>query len=171
MSYLRYIFLFYMLQSNTVFAQIIYTSHAITEGILKGRECRLVVDNKEIGFLKYVKLPCLSWYVLFDFFINKEFRNKGYGSALFEIALQTLIKKGASKIFIQPGPFDLLKGKYLSFDNDERMTRIHKLVKWYQKYHFKRINSLFLSKLLAGLYFTMRINEHPHFIMVRTVNS
>ncbi len=138
-------------------------------GLLKGYKISFVVDNNEMGFLSYLKLPFVRWYILYDFYIEPKIRSHGHGKYLLEITLGEVLHTGASKIFIQPGPFELVNYKFVALKANERTERMQRLIKLYQLYNFELINSKYLSKILALVYSCIGIDEDPQFLMVRTI--
>jgi GNAT superfamily N-acetyltransferase len=125
----------------------------------------LVDNNIRIGTLTYAKLPFLKWYILYDFYVRKDFRNKGYGTLLMETVLKKLLLKGARKIFVQPGPFELTYDN-LNLDEQKKEERLNKLIKFYARNGFFVINNTVITKGLALLYKVFGIQEDPQFIMM-----
>lgn len=138
-------------------------------GLLKGFKISFVLDNNEMGFLSYLKLPLVRWYILYDFYIEPKIRSQGYGKHLLEMTLGEVLNTGASKIFIQPGPFELVNNKFVALKANEHTMRMQRLIKLYGLYNFELVNSKYLSKILALVYSCFGIDEDPHFLMMRTI--
>jgi len=134
---------------------------------LKGKNISLFVKKHKIGFLEYVKIPFFHWYVIHSFYIERKYRNKGYGKKLLKIALSKLKSIGATKIFIQPGPFEYVNGIFSPLEKEDKKLRLKKLIKFYQSEGFSLANSSFLSFTLKGLYKILDIDENPHYFMIK----
>lgn len=145
----------------------IYFSNEDTAfSFLNGQEISLFIDNHKIGFLSYVKIPITKWYVIYSFFIKREYRNRGLGKKLFEKVLNEIHSKDVDKIFIQPGPFELIDGNLVTIDDSEKIERITKIVNFYTSYKFHLANNKFLSVFLNLLYKILGIDENSNFFMI-----
>lgn len=162
----------FLMFSLTAFAFLVHgnnsfvVSHPTAMGILKGQEFKLIINNDESGKLCFVKIPLTKWYILYDFYIEKNYRNQGYGKKLFQKVLNE-VAQDATKIFIQPGPFELVDGRMLTLPTDEREDRIIKLVKFYESFNFHVSNNRYGCSLLGIVYKALGIPEDPHYFMIR----
>lgn len=148
-------------------ADVVFFCHENNVGILKGHECLLLSDGKKIGFLCYVKLPLVNWYVLFNFFTIQNQRHKGYGRMVLNHVLELLKEAGATKIFIQPGPYEIVEGKQVVLiDATQRELRIAQLISYYETSKFRLIKNSFIEYLLNWIYKILAIPENPHFLMI-----
>ena len=134
-------------------------------------ECRYSIEmqDTEIGFLSSIKIPCFNWYILYDFFVEPECRNNGYGRRLLAYAIAHAVKSGATRIFVQPGPFERKDEEYVSVVGTERTVRLEQLMKLYQSYGFTRATQGWgrcMIPLLWCLYRMAGINEDPRVLMV-----
>lgn len=143
-----------------------FTQQSTTVYGLQVNSTTLSRDNQTIGLLRSVKLPLLPWYVLFDFYINKDHRQKGYGKKLFKHVLHEAILKKATKIFLNPGPFEEKDGKFIPVCGPERAKLLQKLIKFYQSFNFRFMNNRYLATMLKACYKVAGIQEDPHLLMV-----
>jgi len=139
--------------------------------ILKGKSFSLIVNNDEIGFLDHVEIPILKWYILHSFFVKKEYRSKGYGKYLLQSVLSDIVFAGASKVFIQPGPFEHIGGHFVSIDKNERDERIKQIIRLYKYVGFHFANNKYLSICLNLVYKVLCINENPTYFMIYDVSK
>lgn len=123
-------------------------------------------DGYSIGFLSYTKVPVFSIYILHSLIVYPEFRNRGYGRKLLEYALFDLKKAGASRVYIQPGPFEI-SGKELS--ESEHDQKIKSLVKFYASFGFEFVYKL-TSIIMRIAYFFAGIDENPNYLMVKQIS-
>lgn len=162
---------FTMLSSN----QIHFSSEPTKIYSVQGKNTFLFLnhDNQEerIGLLSYVKIPLSSWYILYNFYIKKEYRGHGHGKQLFEKVLHELINEDATKVFLNPGPFEEKDGTFSPVYGPEREKLITQLVTFYKKFNFTFVNSKFLSIILKAVYKTVGINEDPRLIMIYKKNK
>lgn len=139
---------------------------SITIGPLAGQEYFLSRDRQKICSISYVKVPLWNWYILFDFYTTKQFRNRGYGRMLLNHVLQDLEAAGATKIYIQPGPFDIVNGKAVQILGPERGLAITRLIRFYESCNFRLVNSKLIELPLKIAYKVLSIEENPAFLMV-----
>lgn len=122
------------------------------------------ISDARIGYICAVKLP-FSQYALHSLFIIPEFRNQGYGTKLLKYTCDYLQQKGAKKIFIQPGPFDLIQDHYENIsDHNERAEKLQKLVNLYKRVGFKFTNKA-ISKIAWLICKIGNIDEDPKYLM------
>jgi GNAT superfamily N-acetyltransferase len=133
---------------------------------LKGCQIDVLVDSRKIGSISYVKLPLFSWYVLFDFFVYPEFRNCGIGKTLLGYVVEEIIKKGATRIYVQPGPFECVDGVMVPCKGQDREERIKKLVNFYSTFQFKTVTQKMVTYALSFFYKIIGINEDSDLLMV-----
>ena len=126
-------------------------------------------DTKHcIGEVSAVCLSsCLSWYVLYGFYIKNEYRNKGHGTWLGHYVLNKLIHKNhARKIYIQPGPFDANdRGMMHNLSGPEREERLRLLMEKYRQAGFNNVSSSFVYAVQL-LYCILGIEEDAHYLLV-----
>jgi ribosomal protein S18 acetylase RimI-like enzyme len=123
-------------------------------------------DTRRIGFLWYTKLPIVHYYVLYNFYISPEYRNKGHGSALLAYSCDYLAQQGASRVYIQPGPFEMNSAGELIGNSVDYELRLQRLVSFYQKHDFVLVSPM-QSFGIGLLYRVLRINENARYLMVR----
>lgn len=123
---------------------------------------------KTIGFLYYKKIPLVPYYVLYNFYMEPTHRHRGYGTQLLNHACDYLALHGASKIYIQPGPFEIHEEKFIAMPSYDRELRLKKLIKLYADNQFVFVNKAL--RLLAHVaYKFMEINEDSDYLMVRVL--
>ena len=83
-------------------------------------------NKQEIGSISFYKIPLTRWYIFYDFYIEPKFRNKGLGKFLLETAINYLITLKATRVYIQPGPYELT-----SVRPENYPEKIKKLIKLY----------------------------------------
>jgi GNAT superfamily N-acetyltransferase len=122
-------------------------------------------DATEIGFICYMQVPFLNWYVIHTFFVHPDMRNKGYGTKLLSYTCNRLENIGAHIIYIQPGPFEMLG----SISQDVPLSRdikIKKLIAFYQRFGFVSVNKL--TQICAYiLYKVMEIDEDSKYLLYK----
>lgn len=127
------------------------------------------LDGQEIGFLSYTKMPLFSFYILHTLYVHPQYRNNGYGKYILEYACSCLKKLGASRLYIQPGPFEINEDGYLVTALASYDGRLESLIEFYRKSGF-----IFASKLLACsayfLYKCVGIDENAQYLMVKTLD-
>jgi GNAT superfamily N-acetyltransferase len=121
-------------------------------------------DEQNVGFASYTKIPLTSWYILHSGYVYPEFREKGYGQALLLHICDVIKQQGATRAYIQPGPFEIVNGQAVGVGPlyTEQMKR---LVAGYGKYGFKPTDRV-TSKLAAALYYITRIDEDARYLLV-----
>lgn len=133
---------------------------------LHGQKIIPILNNIPIGCISYIRIPVVNWHIIYDFFICKKQRGKGYGKQLFSHALAELRSKKATTILIQPGPFEWSNGKSVAITGHQKDTALKKLVQFYSSHGFNFLRNSLLSKCLAIMYRLLSIDEDPHFFMV-----
>lgn len=167
----KYLLSFFLLATSLVcFGDetcISYT--AIDNCLLQG--CKIDVHSNAvtIASISYVKLPIFSWYIVFDFFVESEFRNRGIGKTLLSYVVQEIIDLGGKRIYVQPGPYERVGGIFVPSEGQEREERMKKLVKFYSDSDFKPAMYKKAVYLLCIFYKILGINENPDFLLVRMV--
>ena len=81
---------------------------------LAGSKINMINTSKTIGEIRYVKLPFCNWYVLYAFFIAPLYRRCGNGHNLFNHVVSILKNEGATRLIIQPGPFEYINNQCIS---------------------------------------------------------
>ncbi len=128
----------------------------------------LYEDTQEIGFISYTKIPLLSWYILHTFYVHPEVRNRGYGTKLLVHSCDTLKNSGAQVVYIQPGPFEIINGKFQNVQSPE--PNIKKLVKLYTKYDFIPVDRI--TRIFTYILYTcMGIDENPEHLLYRSLSN
>lgn len=121
-------------------------------------------NGREIGYLYCEQFP-LSLFVIHTFFIQKENRNQGHGTALLAYACHELKKAKARKIFIQPGPFERQGSVHLPVAPQERAQKIQALVRLYKRAGFVPAPHI-LSRCAGYLYRLVGIDEDAQYLMM-----
>jgi len=120
-------------------------------------------EAEKIGYLYYVKIPLVFYCIVYNFYITPTYRNKGYGTQLLAYTCDYLKSYGASKVYIQPGPFEPEGLKRASSDYDIKLQR---LVALYKKNQFVLANKMLQSLAFLG-YKCIGIDENYRYLMVR----
>jgi len=134
-----------------------------------GCQYAMSIGDQEIGKLNSIQIPILHWCVLYDFFIQPAYRGQGHGHFLFSHAVNQAEKSGASKIFVQPGPFELVAGKYTSVKGVQRKIALNRLIRFYESHQFALMSGMKLrcvSFFLGIVYRLANIDEDPCLLMV-----
>lgn len=167
MNYL-YLFIFF----NINLCAYIYADRRVftietDTSVMTTKTCiKYAINNQQIGFINYFKIPCFPVYIIHTFYIYPSYRNKGYGRELISYALFRLKKKKVSKIYIQPGPSEIKNDSFRSIVNDnERINKTKKLVNFYNSLGFVPVNKFF-SNALYFFYKVFKISENPRDLMV-----
>ena len=137
------------------------------------RGCQYVmsIGNQEIGMLSSIQMPILQWCIFYDFFVEAAYRGQGHGHFLLVHAIKQAKKTGVSKIFVQPGPFERVAGKYVSVKGTLRAAALNKLIRFYTSHQFKLLSGMTLrcvAFFLSIAYRLAGIGEDPRFLMVYT---
>lgn len=127
--------------------------------------CRL--QGEEIGSISYIKIPCLNYYVLHTFYIYPEHRNKGYGTQWLNYTCDYLQSIGATKIYIQPGPFEINNDEDSAALGRSRALTLQALINLYKKNRFVSAQN-WMTPLIQLMYKGMRIDEKAEYLMVQT---
>ncbi len=149
------------LYSHEEFATKIVSSDLITNET----EIDYYVDNTLIGFVSFTKVPLCNMYAIHSFYIYPKYRNKGYGKKLLAYTCNHVKDLGARKIYIQPGPFEIVDGRGENITDETREERIQKLIKLYKEAKFNFVNP-FTSRCAYVLYKILRISENSEYLMV-----
>jgi GNAT superfamily N-acetyltransferase len=148
--------------------RIMRTQHTIN-WCVHGDKYVMRIGDQEIGMLSSIQIPILHWCVLYDFFVWPAYRGQGHGHFLFAHAVNQAEKSGASNIFVQPGPFELVAGKYVLVKGAQRKTALNKLIRFYESHQFARMSGMMLrcvSFFLGIVYRLASIDEDPRLLMV-----
>jgi GNAT superfamily N-acetyltransferase len=167
---MRLLFLFVLLSFITASGESTsFKVDSSTHYLAKIKEYSLNKDDQKIGQLTSIKLPLCNWYLLLDFYVNKDYRNQGYGKLIFKKVLDDIKKRGGTKLFLQPGPFEYENGNVVTIQGGRRQERINALVKFYESFGFRITRSKFLTKFLAAAYKIVGIPEDSNYFMVSIV--
>lgn len=120
-----------------------------------------------VGFVSYRKIPLTSWYALHSLYVYPEFRRKGHGTALIKHACASLKNLKATRVYIQPGPFELEHKQQLNTPLSYK-KKIDELVRLYKKSAFEPAHSI-TSGIAALYYFLSGIPEQSRYLMVKTL--
>lgn len=155
--------------STSKSAALTFSSHEISLGVLHGKETIISLNDAEIGFLCYVKIPLLSSYALFDFYIDCNYRNLGYGKCLLNHVMDDIHAiNNNSTLYVQPGPFELIDGQFKQVQEPLRQKLIEKLVKFYRALGFKNMELGYLTRYIIYIFYILTgIHEDPKYLMVR----
>jgi GNAT superfamily N-acetyltransferase len=133
--------------------------------IIHAMRVDLVVNEKSIGTVSYLRIPGTNVFVFYELFINGEERGKGYAKHLGEAALKRVLTTNkTSYILIQPETFDPSNFPHLT--EDQRKEQRDRLVGTYAKRGFAVYNKAWLAPVLGVLYRLMGIKEDPRFFMI-----
>lgn len=123
-------------------------------------------NDSEAGEIWYAKIPFLSTYILYNFYVHPSQRKQGIGNALLEYVCNCLQKK-ASIIFIQPGPFEKenVLEKALSSET-VRQERVEQLVSLYTRVGFKPAHWS-LIYCCRALYYIIGLREDANYLMCK----
>lgn len=122
------------------------------------------ISQKEIGSISYTKMPLLNYYVIHSFYIKPEFRNHGHGHELILYLFNYLKAMGATRVYIQPGPFEM--GPNFSFSQKAYEENTQKLIKLYKSVGFDFVGKI-SSNLAYILYYFMSLKENSNYLMVK----
>ncbi len=125
-------------------------------------------DNSKIGFVSYTKVPCSYFYVIHSFYVYPEYRCQGYGEKLLKQACEHVKALHASRIYIQPGPFEIINGYTKNIHGQDRKKRMQSLVKLYSKCDFTGVDLITMT-LACLAYKIMNIDEDTDYLMVKRV--
>ncbi len=167
-------FYFMVLNSLTIICadQILekdyFTTQLITSGVITRKaEISYYIDKKKVGFVSYIKIPLCKYYIIYSFYIYPQYRHKGYGKKLFEYACNQLSSVGASRIYIQPGPFEIVNDCIENINDASRTEKLQKLIKLYKKFGFAFVNTS-KSLFVSIIYKIIGIDENPKYLMVKS---
>ncbi|MGE0009408.1 MAG: GNAT family N-acetyltransferase [Candidatus Babeliales bacterium] len=124
------------------------------------------IDNTEVGFLKYTKAPFLSYYVLHTLYVHPEYRKQGYGTQLLAYACDYLKALGAQKIYVQPGPFEIVPDGNIFKTEDVSGEKLKALVSFYQKNGFTKAHAALMCCALMA-YYCISLDEDANYLMVK----
>ena len=170
----KYIMFFMILNSLTIvctdqiFKKDYFTTQLIVSGVITRKaEISYYVGEKRVGFVNYTKIPLTKYYVIYSFYIYPQYRHKGYGKKLFEHICNQLSNVGARRIYIQPGPFEIVNGCIENINDASRTEKLQKLIKLYKKFGFDFINAS-MSWFVGVVYKIIGIDENPKYLMVKS---
>lgn len=128
-------------------------------------DINLYEDNTRIGFISYTKVFLVPFYIIHNLYVYPQYRWQGYGKKLLLYTCNIIKKLGAKRAYIQPGPFEIIKGRTVGVGAlyEQEMKRIIAL---YKKCGFRpiaRATALFA----VLLYKLMSIDEDARYLMVR----
>ena len=156
----------FLFSSANIFCNI-FQYETVDSGMLSNEnKITLFDDTQKIGFVSYTKIPCSSFFVIHSLYVYPQHRNQGFGRKLLLHACDTLHDLDAYKIYIQPGPFEIIHGRGKNIVGLDRQERIKKLCHLYQKCGFAPAD--FLTKRFAGLlYLMIKIDENSDHLRVK----
>lgn len=122
-------------------------------------------NSNHIGFVSYRKIPLTSFYVVHSLYVNPNYRNQGYGKRLVMYVYNLIRCNGGTRIYIQPGPFEMEndKGVKVTKDYQERMRN---LIAFYKKMGFQWTHKV-TSSFASFIYKIMGIDENAKYLMVK----
>lgn len=157
--------------SGFLYGQESFTHQVIEDGFFSN-EAKITYfdDIDKLGFIFYTKMTMINAYVIHTFFIHPKFRKRGYGKKLLAYTCEFLKRKGISKIYLQPGPFELENGRMVAVPDNEQKERMKRLINMYKKAGFRKSNRLlsFIAKFLYGI---MGIHEDSNYLMVQIIKN
>jgi GNAT superfamily N-acetyltransferase len=165
-SFVVLAFISFVCASHT--PQISFAEELPSEPQWPGKKIVILVDETPVGFINYAQLnSSFGWYALYELFIHPEYRSNGYAKELIKHTCDTLVKSGARKIFIQPGPFELGdQGQIIEIE--DRAERLKNLVRLYSGSGFAPA-SKWLRVIAVPMYKIAGIPENPDYLMVFSV--
>lgn len=135
--------------------------------LMPNTKIRYFVNQKQVGEISHTKIPFLSWYALHSLYVDPKYRQRGYAKQLLQYACQCLQKKGATKIYIQPGPYEIqVKLETIG----TREAKIQRLVQLYQTQKFTVVNKI-ISDCAKVIYKIIGIPEDAQYLLVRHFND
>jgi GNAT superfamily N-acetyltransferase len=123
-------------------------------------------DASPVGFLFVYKIPASRAYVFYSLYVGNEHRNNGHGKTFLNRACDYMKDFGAKKIYIQPGPFEIVNGFICGQDDAMKRGNMERLVRFYKRCGFK-VAKKALRKIVFIAYRAMKIDEDADFLMVR----
>lgn len=126
-------------------------------------------DTKRVGFLSYTKTPLLNRYIIHSFYITPKKRNRGYGTRLLLYTCNLLKERGAHMVYIQPGPFELVKGQPQKIQ-EAREVKIKKLVDLYKRAGFVPANKV-TQRCASFLYTCIGIEEDSAYLLYKNLTN
>jgi GNAT superfamily N-acetyltransferase len=119
-----------------------------------------------IGFISFTKVPLLKLYAIHSFYIYPPYRNRGHGKKLLVYTCDHVKKLGAQRIYIQPGPFEIVDGVCEKIVDETHRIKIQKLITLYKNAGFTFVNR-FISRCAAIIYPILGISENAQYLMVK----
>lgn len=127
-----------------------------------------MIQKKEIARIAIRKAPLFHFYIFHTLYVLPEYRNGGIGKNLLEYACKYVKTQGASRIYIQPGPFELDEQGCLIKPTAQYDERMDKLLTLYRKCGFTAASKS-LTYCAYLLYTCMRIDEDSAHLMVHYI--
>jgi GNAT superfamily N-acetyltransferase len=129
------------------------------------------IQDQEVGTVSYMKLPMLNRYIMLSLYVEPEYRNKGYGSALLAYACDCIKATGAKCVYLQPGPFELSRAPegYLTTTKPTGpmlAKKLEHLMAFYKKNGFVPAEQ-WLIPLVCLAYALMEIEEDADLLVVK----
>jgi GNAT superfamily N-acetyltransferase len=145
------------------FSEQIINKNSFAEDV----KIELAVDSELVGYLGYTRLP-LSYYIIHSFYIYPQFRAQGYGKKLLVYGCDVLKNCKPRKIFIQPGPFELVDGQMIDINGEEEQIALAKLVRLYGSVGFEPVSTWTVGVAFM-LYKVLWIDEYAEYLMSMTL--
>ena len=141
----------------------------IDSGLMHNKtKIKYYMGNEKIGYIFYTKIPLTPFYALHNLYIYPSHRNKGYGKQLLNYVCDHLKLRGAQKVFIQPGPFEIDQDGCIDTSLVSRELKLRQLITFYKKSQFIFVNKG-LSHFAHLLYTCMHIDENADYLMVKVL--
>jgi GNAT superfamily N-acetyltransferase len=134
-------------------------------------ETRIICYVKQnlVGSISYTKIPLLPYYIIHSLFVYRQRRKQGHGEALLMHACDTIEHNGGTKIYIQPGPFEIQNNTMVAINDPVIFEQqLQNLLKFYQKRGFEYVSTCTALSAYV-LYKLMRINENAQYLMVKVI--
>jgi GNAT superfamily N-acetyltransferase len=98
----------------------------------------ITVDGKPAGFINWNGYQSDSTTAgLYSFYIEPEYRDKGYGSRLMQFTLDYLARHGYTSVLLIPGPQEMVNGQLTQLDEGpNRDQAMERLLKFYRRHGF-----------------------------------
>lgn len=123
-------------------------------------------DAEHIGFVSYTKTPLLPFYILHSLYVYPNHRKKGYAKRFLPFVCQEIADAGATKIYIQPGPFEMSNDGIVNVEDYQK--RMEYLIPFYESMGFKKVDVI-LSWLASFIYKVANIQEDAQHLMVKGI--
>ena len=146
----------------------IFLSKEVSKNLLiNEKKITYLVDSQEVGFISFTNF--FSLYIIHSFYIYPVYRNNGLGRKLLLHTCNYIKKLGGRKIYIQPGPFELVEETFTNIaDPRLRKAKLVKLILFYKNVSFKSVYPV-TQKCASFLYKILQISENSSYLMIKKI--